>query len=341
MLVNMIIADQDEIYINKLAQWFRENRTNQFQIIAFTEKESLHRFLNETNLNIDVLLAEECFLEEKMTSAVNTLIVLGQPVKDYAEDLKYIDKYLPAPSLCSEILSLISDTHQRVWRKAEKSDLIICLSPDQKLKSTLALSLACVSNEYIYINYESFPIYNPVLDSYRSYKNLSNILYNIKASKDNIHMSLESAVYTDHNGINIIPPMDNPKDLWELSEEETASLIEALKAWGRFPRIIADIECSACPVTLQWLKAASVIFVPFDISQITQIRQLKKLLFNEIDRNIIKWVLAGECANEDIPEDFDSLFFMRELKPLHANNFVHLAETNVESLRDLISGKQG
>lgn len=316
MFFNMVVADQDEIYISRLTQWFRENRADRFQITAFTEKESLYKFLSETNLNIDVLLVSESFLEQKIPSVVNTVIVLGQPVNNHSENLKYIDKYLPATSLCSEILTLLSDMHRREWNKTENSELIICLSPDQKLKSGLALSLACISPEYIYINFESLPLYYPIMGSYRSHRTLSNILYNIKASKDNLHMTMESAVYTDHNGINFIPHMDNPKDLQELTEEETMILIDALKSWGRFSKVFADIECCAGPQTQHWLKAASVIIVPFAIYQTNQMRRLKKMLYENTDEKNIKWILVGEFESGEIPEDLGSLFFLSELEPL-------------------------
>ena len=313
IFVNMVIADQDEVYLSRLAKWFRENRSNQFQIMAFTEKESLLRFMKETDLNIDVLLIGENFLAPELSAALNT-IILGQPIDPVNNEFRYIDKYLPAPSLCSEVLSTISNSENPIPGKAGKSELIICLSPDPRLKSTLALYLSGISYDNIYINLESFPFYIPSQNSYRNQKNLSDVLYHIKASKGNVVMALECAVLSNYNGINIIPPMDNPKDLWELSDKETGILIDALKSWGHFKNIIVDIELSAGPHINQWLESSSLILIPFEIKQLNQIRRLKNMLNQSIPEEKIKWILVDECGDGDLPEDFSNLLILEELK---------------------------
>lgn len=314
IFINMVIADQDEAYINRLAKWFRENRAGQFQIMAFTEKESLLRFINETDLHIDVLLAGEKFLEPMITSKVNT-IILGHPVDPANSDFKHIDRYLPAPTLCSEVLSAISALEKPGFGRTGKSDLIVCISPEPRLKSTLALYLGKSSPENIYINFESFPFYLTEQHTYRNQKNLSDVLYHIKASKPNVPLMLESAVCSGHNGINLIPPMDNPKDLWELSDKETGILIEALISWGRFRNIIADMELNAGPFLKQWLEFSSLILVPFEITQINQVRRLKNMLAHSITENKIKWILAGDCI-DGLHEEFDNLFIINELYAL-------------------------
>lgn len=337
IFVNMVIADQDEAYINRLAKWFRENRAGQFQIMAFTEKESLLRFMNETDLHIDVLLAGEKFLEPGLTSKVNT-VILGQPVEPEYSEFKHIDKYLPAPTLCSEILSSISDFEQTGWSKAGKSELIICISPDPRLKSTLAMYLSKLSDENIYINFESFPFYSIDQYSYRNQKNLSDVLYHIKASKANVILALESAIYNIHNGISLIPPMDNPKDLWELSEKEIGILIEALQSWGRFKNIIADIELNAGPFIKQWLESSSLILVPFEITQLNQIKRLKNMLNQYVPEKKIKWILAGNCNRDNLTEDFNNLYIIKDLYALNGDwTSISFDDKVLQNLSDLIS----
>ncbi|MDD4295485.1 MAG: hypothetical protein PHC69_00815 [Ruminiclostridium sp.] len=313
IFVNMVIADQDEVYLSRLAKWFRENRSNQFQIMAFTEKESLLRFMKETDLNIDVLLIGENFLSPELSAALD-IIILGQPIEPVNNGFKYIDKYLPAPSLCSEVLSAISDSENPIPGKAGKSELIICFSPEPRLKSTLALYLSGISNDNIYINLEPFPFYMTCQNAYKNQKNLSDVLYHIKASKGNVIMALESAVLSSYNGINIIPPMDNPKDLWELSDKETGILIDSLKSWGHFKNIIADLEFSVGPHINQWLESSSLILIPFEIKQLNQIRRLKNMLNLSIPEEKIKWILADECGYVDLPEDFSNILILEELK---------------------------
>ncbi len=314
----MVIAGQDETYINRLAKWFRENKPNQFQITAFTEKESLYRFIGVTDLTIDVLLIDEEFIDLDQYTDMN-IIILGQALNPAFNELKQVDKYLPAPSLCSEILTQITDSEQPKWIRTGKSDLIACLSPDPRLKSTLALYLCKLNSDSIYVNFESFPFYLSSLCSYRNQKNLSDVLYNIKASKKNITMVLESAVCNSEDGMSYIPPMDNPKDLWQLSEKETGVLIESLMSWGHFTNIIADIELSACSHTLQWLKSASLILIPFTISQLNQVRRLKNLMLDNIPSQKVKLILTGEQGVEDLPDDFNDLYLLQELKPIQGS----------------------
>jgi hypothetical protein len=315
IFLSMVIADQDEAYISRLAKWFRENRAGQFQIMAFTEKESLLRFLSETDLHIDVLLVGEKLLDPVLISKFNT-IILGQPVEPANIELKHIDKYLPAPTLCSEILSAISAFDRPGWGKAGKSELIVCMSPEPRLKSTLALYLSKSSPENIYINFESFPFYSTEQCSHRNQKNLSDVLYHIKASKTNVPLALESAVHNIHNGINLILPMDNPKDLWELTEKEFGILVEALVSWGSFKNVIADIELNAGPFMKYWLEFSSLILIPFEITQLNQVRCLKNMLNQSISEKKIRWVLAGDCTKDSIPDEFNNLFIINGLYAL-------------------------
>ena len=58
-LIHLVLAGSDFQYVNRLSQWFIENKSSQFQISAFTEKESFLNFLSQSENEIDVILAEE------------------------------------------------------------------------------------------------------------------------------------------------------------------------------------------------------------------------------------------------------------------------------------------
>lgn len=312
-LIHMVLADNDYEYVNHLVQWFRENKSDSFQISAFTEKESFQKFISESKNKIDIILASEDFLTEN-ASGHGIPIVLGQAVK--LNDLPSIEKYQPAPSVCSDILSVISVNKNEVkkWFGSGKSELVACFSPDIYIKSTFAMLLSAVSQDYIYINLESFPFY--IMDQdFQSYsKNLSDILYHIKSRKGEPVMALESAVIEGNGQISFIPPMDNPGDLWELTDEEQDIFIEALKSWGHFSKIVIDTECNTGPMTIKLFEAASCIIVPFGKTHAGQIQRIKNMLesIRGLDTHKVKWVFCGNGEESFLP-DLDNCYEFRWL----------------------------
>lgn len=58
-LVHLVLADHDFEYINRLAQWFMENKADRFSVSVFTEKESFKKFVSANGGKIDVILASE------------------------------------------------------------------------------------------------------------------------------------------------------------------------------------------------------------------------------------------------------------------------------------------
>lgn len=75
-LIHMVIADRDVEYVQRLTQWFRENKSQQFQISAFTEEESFNRYLLTCDSDVDVFLIEEKFVNAELTQKGN-FIILG------------------------------------------------------------------------------------------------------------------------------------------------------------------------------------------------------------------------------------------------------------------------
>ncbi len=315
LFLHIVIAGRDEDYICRITSWIRENRPDQFKVSAFTKKESFRKYMKASGKEADIVLAEEEFLAPEQLQEKN-VIILGQPEKDEYENLQYIEKYQPAPAILSNILSLISMWNKELvkWNKAGKSEIILCISPEPHLKSTLALWLALISSKHVYMNFESFPFYLLKPDNQQFSRNISDVLYHIKASRGNIGIVLESAVYTDSTGINIVPPMDNPGDLWELSEKENEIFLKSLSLWARYTRIIADIEWNACSRTIQWIQAASRIFIPFCESQPHQLVRFRDMIMAISDESIqkIRWIYSGNSSNR-LPDNFGSISVITSL----------------------------
>jgi len=315
--INMIIAGRDEEYIKNLANWFRENRPQQFRVSVFTDKECFTNFvLNEKEMT-DVILAEEAFLCGNPENNINT-IILGEPCGENYGKLKHIDKYQPAPGIASAILTIMSEYGKvSKWDKPGKSEIIVCLSPDPSLKSTIALCLSLACKDAVYVNFESFPFYRLRPEKSYTNKSLSDILYHIKSLKGNTGIALDSAVYSDYTGLNIIPPIDNPNDLWEMTENEMDTLVNALKSWGHFKAVVADIELNAGPYTAKWLEAASTVIVPLSPVLLHQ----KQRIFNMIESlasaaaKKIKWIQAVSFENESLEAPGD-ICYIPELRVL-------------------------
>lgn len=312
--VHLVLADHDYEYVNHFARWLTENKPNQFRVSVFTEPVSFINFISDNLDRIDIILAAEDFLvnTEKVQNVIR--VILGQA--DKLQNMPAVRKYQPAPAICSELQSLLSVnmTSNRYWHSAGSSELVVCFSPNIYLKSAFAFLLSSISEQHVYVSLEAFPFYT-MDDCITPYsKNLSDILYNIKSQKGNPAMVLESAVVSDGN-ISFVPPMDNPGDLWELTDEETYVFIEALKSWGHFSRIILDADFNSGPVTMKFLKAASYIIIPFDKKHMHQIPRIKNMLSGVCaeDRKKAIWAWCGS----------DEFLLPYELENCHAISWVN------------------
>lgn len=298
-LIHMVLADSDFQYISHLSQWFIENKSYQFQVSAFTEKESFLNFLSQKDNEIDIILAEEGFLVE-YPNLSDSCVVLGKAIK--LTNIQTIEKFRSASSICSDVISIISkkQNDSTKWSMSGKSELVICYSPNLYLKSSIAILITLLTTKHVYVNFESFPFFE-LDNSYQAYsKNLSDILYHIKAEKGNPLMMLESAIATSSDQIQFIPPVSNPTDIWEISKKEMDIFIEALTTWGHFSRIIVDIECNTSPMIIKLLEASSSIIIPFDKTQKHQIMSLNNILNSILGKynDKVKWVCCGDCAEK-------------------------------------------
>lgn len=311
-LVHMVLADSDAEYVQRLAQWFRENKPRQFQISAFTARESFENYLKSGNLQADVILLNEQFLTPELLEKGN-LIILGSTATGFPS----VDKYQTASSLCSAVLSHMSGWQPSgaVHGNGGKSNVIVCFSPELRLKSTMALWLARMSSDHLYISLEAFPAF--CLQNETGGKNLSDIFYHIKALKGNLTIALESLV-CNGNGISYIPPMDNSGDLWELTDKETGILAETLLSWGRFSNIVVDLEFNTSPRTLQWLEMASCVIVPFTAAYPEPILRMKSKhsYLPGAGTDKYRWVLAGEGHTAGLKDQFETLYWLPWLEAL-------------------------
>lgn|GEM_PF-650849 len=293
--LHLVLADRDYDYVSHFARWFAENKSGQFRVSVFTEPESFRKFISESDEKIDFILAAEDFLTNTEVKNVTTA-VLGYNTK--LENLPAIKKYQPAPVIYSEIQSVLSENSAETgyMYTPGRSELVVCFSPSIFLRSAFALLLTVLSENHVYISLESFPFIAMDVNSSSCGKNLSDIFYYIKSRKGNPVMALESAVVSNGN-MNFIPPLDNPSDLWELTNEEIQVFIEALRSWGNFSKIIINSDCNTGPATMKFLENASYIMVPFNKKHMHQVPRLKNMI-NRIPGSGGKviWIF---CGNDD------------------------------------------
>ncbi len=317
-MIHMVLADGDGEYVQHLARWFRENKPRQFQVSAFTEEESFSAYLQSEQAKADVIVLSDKFLKPGMEHQGN-LIILGSSVMG----LPSVDKYQTAPALCSAILTQVSEWNHILQgtQHSGKSSLVVCFSPQLRLKTKLALYLTKISQEHLYLNLEAFPYY-PFQSECPGSRNLSNILYHIKASKGNLQIALESSV-VNSRGINLIPPAENPGDLWELNEKETGILAQALSSWGQFSCIILDMEFNTSPATLQWLEQAACVIIPFTPDYAEMILRIKNMLeaIPGIGADKLRFVIAGSSDDKNLFSQFDRLYALPWLSESSANPF--------------------
>ena len=263
----LILADQDELYLTNLSNYFME-KNPQLEQNLFTKKDKLAAYL-ESGETADILAVDEKFADEKLLALASgmTKIVLSstmEPVDGY----ELVKKYQKSESLLNEILLKYAESTGKtdVIRGKSHTRVAAFYGPaggSGKTALSLALASACAAAglRVFYLNLEEIDSVKDVLAA--SNGTLSDVFLTLKTKGMNVGVKLAaSAAQEPNGGFYYLSGVESVSEYEEITGEEIGRLMEGICSLSEYDVILADLSSGFSEKTIRILNHADVIFVP-------------------------------------------------------------------------------
>ena len=286
--INLVLADSDEQYLNKLSDYFME-RINTFDVCSFTTRESLIKYISNKQNKIDVIVfAEDLAVEAINETDISAKIFLSDGSFSNVTGFEIVNKYQKADKLVNSILMIYAEKTGRmeaVLTGDKQTKIIGLYSPVGGCgKTTMALALsaylASIGKRVFYLNYEIINSTSEFLNTAPS-GSLSDVLLALKTKGANVGLRVLANKYCESaSNICFINPPESALEVNELTIPEQIKLIRELDMLGEFDAVIVDFDSGFNLHKLDLLDSCDVILMPFttDMASLNKIR----LLMNEL-----------------------------------------------------------
>jgi hypothetical protein len=144
--INIVLADSDELYLNRLTNYFIE-KTSTFDVCSFTSKVSLLKYISDGGHKTDVLAFSEDLMDEAISAAdIPAKILLSDGTFSRLTVADTVHKYQKAEKIVNDILLIYAEKSGRLEAVSsgdKKTKVIGVYSPVGGAgKTTVALALA-------------------------------------------------------------------------------------------------------------------------------------------------------------------------------------------------------
>jgi cellulose biosynthesis protein BcsQ len=264
--VSMCFFDTNVEYITRLSQYLTEKYIN-YDIVFFTDIDKFHNFCLSFEGTGIFIIADYC-LDNEIVKCIKNDILLLVDERNIASvnDYYAIYRYQATDNIVSSILNYYAEKvvldNRKKYIVKDDCKIIGIYSPINRCgKTSLSINLAnLIKEEVLLINLEEF---SEVLEylHIESEFNLSDLMYFFLKNTDNLSIKLE-AVVKKRDNFYIIPPLDNPEDLYDISTDIWVDFILGIRNLGRYKCIILDIS-NVVRECIQIFEICSHILVPY------------------------------------------------------------------------------
>lgn len=289
--LKLIIADNDETYVESISGYLMLNYSQRFQVSSFTNKECLIEYISNESNKIDVLLIEDSMYSSDIPKDKVATVILLTAEKINTDDKDYyaISKYQQADKIVSDIFNVYAqkgDGESINITGDKETKLVAVYSPIGGAgKTTISTSCAiqCAQNglKIFYLNLEDFQSTALFCDC-RGEQNLSNILYYLKDKSKNLQLRIEAAkcVDPDYN-LHYFRPPESLLDLQDSKPEELKTLLQELKSMGQYDVVFVDMSSSFDDRNIEILDTCDEILLVIPQDAVSDIKV--ELFSNEMD----------------------------------------------------------
>jgi cellulose biosynthesis protein BcsQ len=347
--INIVLADFDELYLNKLADYFME-KAGMFDVCSFTSKESLGKYISDRQNKVDIIL----FAEELSDEAINAHEI---PVKIFLSDgtfsgvtgFETVNKYQKTEKLVNTILMIYAEKTGRVEAVTtgdKKTKVIGVYSPvggcgKTTMALALAMDLAGRGKRVFYLNYEIINSTTELLNTAPG-GSLSDVLLAVKTKGANVGLRVMANKYADSaTKISFINPPESALEINELTVAEQIRLIRELDALGEFDAVIVDFDSGFSASKADLLDVCDAILMPFteDGVSLGKIRLLMNefRMHGELDGLFRKIHLAVNKINSNINTDLQQVG-ISSVKPVEVAMPLSPTAADIRNLSYAVSG---
>lgn len=272
--IRMVIADSDEAYLEKLADYLIFHFGETFQLSYFTQFEYLQDYLAEAFREIDVLLVCENFYEKiSEKEQIREILILSEATMNEKYSKRaVVDKFQSGDKIANVVLNhFVNSTvgNHFLAGRASKAKVIGTFSAAGGVgKTSIAVAAANLcsegGNRIFYLNMETMPS-TPLFYECVNPQSLSYLFYYLKEKAPNISMRIEAAKCFDplQNVYYFCPPEQGFE--WdEVKPNEITELINRLKMSGQYDYIFIDLDSTEGSKNIAALESCDKILFVFE-----------------------------------------------------------------------------
>lgn len=269
--LNIVIAHEDEEYIESLSGFLVAKYSQAFQVSSFSRKEPLEMFLEKNDHKIDLLLASRNLLNDckhleniEVTAAFND----GQS-SCQIDGFERIGMYQHGDMLVKRIMEILSRENQNChieFSKSRSTTVVAVYSPSGGAGKTFVAVNLCIQcakkgMSVFYLNLES--IQSPLpFPGNNSEDNLSHILFHVKERKENLTLKIEGAKCIDTvYGIHYFMPPYSSLEMDEVIPDDLFYLIQQIKQTYTYDIVFIDMTSIFDNKTVALLKESDEILL--------------------------------------------------------------------------------
>lgn len=263
---NIIFYDRNVEYIYRLNLYLSEKYSD-YNIIYFTDDSKFINFCKEFDGIGIFVIAENCMCGSLQSIIKGEILLLVDEDNVVSvNDYNVIYRYQASDNLISSILNyyadkIVLDSNRKYFAKNDCKILGIYSPVSRCGKTELSIELAkSLKEDILLINFEEFSDLTDRLNIKGDFT-ISDLMYFFIKNTDNLSIKLD-AVVKEYNNFHIIPPLDNPEDLYDIEIDIWVNFILSISGLGKYNYIILDIS-NAIRYFTRIFDICSYIFVPY------------------------------------------------------------------------------
>lgn len=241
---NVVICDREIRYANGLGENIAEREDLAVKVYVCSSLERVLELEQAKRIHIFIVDEEITYAQRTQIGANQVFVLTRGKVADLGEEEWAIGKYQCADEIIRQIFEFYVDrTKENVMRcmNKERARMVAVYSPIHRVGKTsfaLALGRACAkSKKVLYLNLEEYAGMEMAQDTNM---NLGDLLYYMRQGNGNLGIRLQSAV-SEHEGLNMVPPIPIVLDLKEVTWEEWEVLINELLENSLYEMVVLDV----------------------------------------------------------------------------------------------------
>lgn len=282
---HLVLCDTEKSFAKKMYEYLHSLYSRDYEILLFTDSESLKAFLEQKRADI-LLLCEELKNLELKEKRIGHKIILSSQSNMVNEGCE-VYKYKPMDRLFKDVLNMCAETipqnSKEKDRSEKKSSTVIGIYTPIKRSSqtTFSLSLGQLissKSKTLYLNFEGFSGFDRILGESNDAGDIMDLIYFSECSPAGFSFRAEAMAERIGN-LEYIRPAKAFMKYSEISSEQWLRLINNLKEKTGYDVLILDLSEQVNGL-FEVLRCCDIIFTITDDEQIAiaKMSQYKELL---------------------------------------------------------------